>query len=302
MNQYSFCLITPSYAPDFERCQLLCESVQQFVSPAVKHYIIVDRSDVALFKRLRSPHTEIIPKEAILPWWIKKLFLPQYNLWLSFKTLPMRGWLIQQIVKLAIAQHIQEDVLIFVDSDVAFIRPFELESLIVEGKVRCYRELNSIPLDMSEGHYDWYQKACRLLNLPLVTFPASDYISQMVTWRRENVLKLQGAIENCSGKSWIEACGNLWNISEYVLYGIFVDYVLGEQSGHYFDDRHLCHHYWLQQEMSKEQFQAFLAKMQPYQSAVMISAKANMSVSQYRDLLRIPTQSNSTDPDTCFNL
>lgn len=143
MKQFSFGIITPSYAPDFARCRLLSESIDWCAASPIKHYIIVDRRDLNLFQQLQSANREIITVESVLPWWIKKI--PQVkNGWFSFKSLPIRNWLIQQIVKLAIAEYVSDDILIFVDSDVVFIRPFEVRDFIRDGKVRLFREPQAI--------------------------------------------------------------------------------------------------------------------------------------------------------------
>ena len=52
-----FAIITPSYPPDLERCALLVESLDR-CCPGAKHYLIVDRRDISLFRRLASSRTE----------------------------------------------------------------------------------------------------------------------------------------------------------------------------------------------------------------------------------------------------
>ena len=51
-------MVTASYAPDFERCRLLCETIDRFVTGAPRHYILVEQRDVALFRQLGNarPH------------------------------------------------------------------------------------------------------------------------------------------------------------------------------------------------------------------------------------------------------
>ena len=51
-------IVTASYAPDFERCRLLCETIDRFVTGASHHYILVEQRDVALFRQLADarPH------------------------------------------------------------------------------------------------------------------------------------------------------------------------------------------------------------------------------------------------------
>ena len=119
MQQFDFAIITPSYAPDFQRCQLLSWSVEQFVPASVSHYIIVDARDLKLFQQLETQRTKLITVESVLPWWIQHIPFVK-NGWFSLKTFVIRNWILQQIVKISIAQYLKQDVLIFVDSDVTF--------------------------------------------------------------------------------------------------------------------------------------------------------------------------------------
>jgi hypothetical protein len=280
MKPLNFAIITPSYAPDFERCRLLSWSVNQFVSPSVTHYIIVERRDLSLFRQLQGPRTEIINVESLLPWWIQRI--PFFkNGWLSLKTLPIRNWIMQQIVKIAAAQSIDKDVLVFVDSDVAFIRPFDLECFTRDGQVRLFRE----PPYEEETHIRGHHTANQLLGIPDKNQLAPGYIGQVITWRRDNVLKLYEKLESVSGRGWIETLASSWHLAEYILYGVFVDHFLKEQSGHYYDAQKICHEYWTPQPMSDEQLKNFFAEIQPQHLAVMISAKAGISVEQYQSLL-----------------
>ncbi len=282
MTKFSFAIITPSYAPDFERCQLLSWSINQFVSPSITHYIIVDQRDLSLFRQLKRPNTEIITVESVMPWWIKRLPLMK-NGWLSLKTIFIRNWIVQQLVKIAIPQYIKEDVLAFVDSDTAFVRPFNFESFIREGKVRLYQK----PIcDNPETHLKWNKTAHKLLGLPLVNFPFPGYIGNVITWKRDNVLKLYQKLESISGRGWLETLTSSWHLSEYTLYGVFVEHILKEESGHYFDNQIICHEYWSSESMSDQQMQNFFTKIHPQHTAIMISAKAGISVQQYETILK----------------
>lgn len=287
MKTFDFAIITPSYAPDFERCRLLSWSINQFLSPVVTHYIIVDRRDLSLFRQLQGPHTEILTVESILPWWIQRIpFLK--NGWLSLKTLPIRNWLIQQIVKIAVAQYIDTNVLVFVDSDTTFVRPFNLQSFIHEGKVRLFRE----PPYHVEAHFRGHQTANKVLGLSDIGYPTPGYIGNVITWKRDNVFKLYQKIESISGKGWIETLANSWHLSEYILYGVFVDHFLKEQSGHYYDAQKISHEYWTPEPMSDEQLQNFFATIPPEYVAVMISAKAGIPVERYQSLVKSIAEGN----------
>jgi Family of unknown function (DUF6492) len=282
MKKLSFAMVTPSYAPDFERCRLLSWSISEFVSPNVTHYIIVDRRDLSLFNQLKRPNTEVVTVESLIPWWIQRV--PFFkNGWLSLKTPPIRNWLLQQIVKNAIAGHAQEDILVFADSDTAFIRPFNLDNFIRDGKVRLFREPG---VDTDETFLRWHRTSHKLLGLPNIKCSEAGFIGNVVTWKRDNVLKLHKYLEQVSGRSWVETLASCWHLSEYILYGNFVEKILKEESGHYFDSQKICHEYWNPKLMTQQELQKFFTKINPQHKAVMISAKAGISVGQYENLLK----------------
>ncbi|MGB5635502.1 MAG: DUF6492 family protein [Waterburya sp.] len=286
MSQFKSCIITPSYQPDFAKCRLLAESVDKFAVSEIHHYIVVDQKDFKLFQQLSNSHRTVITVESILPWWIQKIPLSK-NGWFSWKTLPIRNWLVQQIVKLEIANHLCEDILIFVDSDVTFVRDFDPRQCVQNGKVRLLRE-SFIP--SPEFNLDiqlkWRDNAKSLLSLSSLQEVNQEnhfihYIGNLITWKRDNVLKLHQHIETVTQKSWIEAITSYWNFSEYVLYGIFVDHVLKENSGHYWDSQKLSHDYWGTTPLGKEQLQQFFQGIPPECCAVMISSKSKTPVASY---------------------
>lgn len=280
-NHDSFALITPSFAPDFERCKLLCSSLTKYVKPPYKHYLIVDRRDLELFRQLKTPENELIAVESVLPNWIMRLSFAR-KWWLNFKGLPIRNWIVQQIVKLAMAEHVHEDVFVFIDSDVAFVRPFDLHHFVQGNRVRLFK----IPGGGNiESHYKWHRAAAKLLGIPPQDYFGARYIGNVVTWRRENVLKLHQRIAEVSDRPWLDTVARQWNLSEYILYGVFADQVLKAGSGQYDDAENICHEYWTPKPMDRTEMDQFVAGLKAEQVAVMVSAKAGMSLDQYRDIL-----------------
>lgn len=279
MEKFSFGIITPSYAPDFERCRLLSQSIDRFALSPVNHYIVVDRRDLKLFQQLQGTNRQIITVESVLPWWIQKISLLK-NGWFSFKGLPIRNWLIQQIVKLAIAEYIRDEVLIFVDSDVTFIRQFDVRDFVRDGKIRLFREPEAIVAD-NPTLAKWCDAGNRLLGLPPVEYPTANYLGNVITWRRDNVFQLHRHIESISGRGWMETIASSWHLSEYMLYGIFIDSVLRKKGQHYYDPQKICHEYWQDMPMSDKELERFFATIPPDAISVMISAKAKMSVERY---------------------
>jgi hypothetical protein len=281
----TFGLVTMSYAPDFQRCQLLAETVQEWVKPPFQHYIVVDRCDYHLFKSLANSRTQIVTVESLVPWWIKREPIWR-KMWLSLKTPPLRNWILQQIVKIAIVRQMTEDVGIFIDSDVAFVRSFELARLVDGGQVRLFRNIthNEIQRNM---HRKWHEAAAQLLGVNGIDPNVPDYIGNLITWKRDNVQLMCDRLEQQSGKSWVEALGNTWHLSEYVLYGLFVEQILGERSGHYIDSHNFCHDYWLPEQLNDRALQHWIETVDPEQVAVMISAKAGIAVDRYAPMLKV---------------
>src|ERR1700677_4667311 len=103
MRDRSFAIVTPSYYRDFPHCRLLVESVGAHVPRDIPHFIVVDRRDEALFSGLRSPRTHLVLKEDVLPGWLRQIPFAR-RWWLSAKSLPVRGWIVQQLVKLSVSE------------------------------------------------------------------------------------------------------------------------------------------------------------------------------------------------------
>jgi Family of unknown function (DUF6492) len=282
MKSPEFALITPSYTLDFERCKLLARSVQEFCQSSVTHYIIVTRKDFPLFKQLQGSHTEVITVESILPKWLIKLPFIK-NGWLSLKTPPIRNWVVQQLVKISVGQHISQEIMTFVDSDLTFIRPFNLQNFVHDSQVRLFRVNANVDVNQERPATPWEKSAAKLLGLPVR--PTPFYVGGIVTWKRDNLLKMYRHIEQVSGRDFIETLCYSWNLSEYNLYGTFVEFVLQEGSGHFWDDRPICKEYWKPVDLSDEDLAAFFQEITAEHIAVMISAKANISPHRYQALI-----------------
>lgn len=277
-------LITPSYAPDYERCKLLCESIEKFVSNYKKHIIIVDKSDYDLFKSLENSKTEIICKESILPSWLKKIPFSK-KWWFSFKTLPVRGWILQQIVKLSVYEFVDADVYIFADSDVTFIRPFNASSVIKNDQVRLCSLTRKTKDYTDKRKQNWHLHAAKLFSIQDSRQLNRDYISQLVCWRRDALQKMTQAIEQNSAykknQSWKKILCNTLDFSEYILYGIFSEQVLGQKSGHYRDINELCYCSWHQEINTDKQLQDFLSKIPVNFNSVLIQSNLGLDTKHY---------------------
>ena len=175
-------VITPSFAPDFELCVALNRSVLDNAPDTVQHHIIVPRSDLKLFGRLAGPRTHIRCEADLLP----RTFVPvpfsniTINLGRPFP--PVRGWILQQVVKLAVVAASEDDVVLVVDSDVEFFDRSPPKCLFGTATVRFFRKPNQIDNSLPR-HMVWHRVARVLLGLPPVGPPFTDYIpSSLVAW------------------------------------------------------------------------------------------------------------------------
>lgn len=278
----TFAVVTLSHAGDLARCELLSETIDEFVPAEVNHYVVVDARDSRTFSHMNAGRRRVILVEDVLPWWIMRA--PKaHRWWLSLKSVPVRNWFLQQLVKLSLANVVDDKVLIFADADVAFIRPLDPTAWIREDRVRLFR----VPGANPETQVKWHRTAGQLLGLGAQDYFGASYIGNLIPWRRDKVLRLQEHISKQAGTGWLEAVCRHWHLSEYILYGVFVDKVLGlEASGHYYDPAKYCHNYWGTDELSIDELREFVRDVNEDDVAVMISSKAGIAPDFYRALLK----------------
>jgi hypothetical protein len=178
----------------------------------------------------------------------------------------------QQVVKLEAASRLEADVLLLADSDVTFIRPVTADTFRADGgRVRSYRSEGAVHAGMHR-HLTWHEVARRLLGLPPPgPPPLPDYICPMNTWDRAVIHALRDRIEAVTGRPWLDAIAAQLHVSEFILYGVFVDEVLsrpdlGRAAA-------LCHTYWGPEPLAPESIPAFARSLSGDDVAVMISAK-----------------------------
>jgi hypothetical protein len=279
MSSLTYALVTPSFRLDLDRCSMLLESVERWVHPTVRHYLVIDRRDVPLFKPLLNQRTQLLVVEDVVPPWIVRI--PGIRrFWLSFRTSPLKNWILQQMVKLSVPSVVSEDVILNTDSDVFFIAPYEPRQLEKDGRVPLFVETGQRGL--IESNDRWHDIAAGLLGLPAEHTYDTNYIGNVIPWRRANVLAMQRRVQEVTGKSWQLALAPLNAFSEYILYGFYNQRLLGTEAGHWEDGVLRTLNYWQTTPLSVEQLTEFKAKREPAQHSVMISAKSRTPVAHIR--------------------
>jgi Family of unknown function (DUF6492) len=280
-------IITPSYAGDHERCLLLCHSLDRMATSDFKHYILVADHDRALFAPLEGPRRHVIPDSSILPKWLKSVVRPfsgDRRIWLSAMppVWPMSGWHIQQLRKMLIARHIEEEVMVMADSDSVFVRSFGMDAFVRDGLVRFYARHHAITHDPSyQDHRIWVSQAASVLGLQEPALPATDYINNLVSWRRDHALAMLAHIEQSSGRDLSATLGRSRTFSEYQIYGAYVDGLAGG-SGHFADPEPLSLTYWSGDALTAGSLRTFVDKLSPQQIAICVQSFTGTST----DLLR----------------
>jgi Family of unknown function (DUF6492) len=269
-------VITKSFAPDFDLCVALNRSVLENSSDAVQHHIIVPRSDLTLFSRLAGPRTHIRCEAEFLP----RTFVgvPFNNITINLRRPfpPVRGWILQQVVKLAAVAASEDDVVLTVDSDVEFFRPFAAETFVRDGTVHFFRKSNQID-ERLPRHITWHRVARTLLGLPPAEPPYPDYISPLVAWDPKVVRRMLARVEVTSGRPWITAIAGQFHFSECILYGVFIDDVSGAPANAFASDEARCLLYWEHVPLDLDGAAQFVRGVRPTDVAVMIASKSQTS-------------------------
>lgn len=278
----SLAVLTPSIAADFELCADLNRSVLARSAENVTHHLVVPGRDVTLFERLSGPRTVVHREGDFLP----RSFVPvprtKYTVNVRHPYPPLRGWILQQIVKLAAAARIPADVIVMADSDITFCRPLRDETFARDGIVRLYREPGGVH-DGMPRHVVWHHAARQLLGLPPAQPPFTDYVSSMLAWDPATVRAMLDRVTEVTGRSWADAIGAHLHFSEWTLYGVFVDEVLGSPANSFASDDPLCHTYWLETPLDRAGLAEFLAGIQPQDVAFMVSAKSRTPMALIRE-------------------
>jgi len=284
----SAALVTASYAPDFERCRLLCETVDEYVTGFSHHYLLVAHNDVARFRTLESSRRTVVDERDLLPGWLRSFADPtsffRRRLWLSTRTAPLRGWHVQQLRRIGIAAHATEETLVYCDSDVVVMKPFDCGQFWHGDALRLFRRDDALKTSQSENHRIWSANAGKVLGISAPVVAPHDYIATFIAWRRDTVEAMCRQIEATSGRHWVEAVAADRQFSECMIYGRFVDEVIGG-AGHVHDGREFCKVHWTGAALSDAEISAFIEAMQPWQVAIGMQSFIGTDLGRIRRLI-----------------
>jgi len=291
-------VITPSYAYDWLLFKDLHESVLFHTEASVQHYVIVPDADVPLFSQLAGPRCVVISEEALYPAHFRSVSTINRVLNLlrisphgrvaavNFKRPlhPIRGWIMQQAIKMEMCRRVDADVLLLLDSDVALIRQVTAKTLSREGRPRFYRLPGAVDV-RTPWHVKFHSVSRQLLGLPPPQLPASDYISSFNVWDPLILRAMLARIESVTGRYWLDAITAQPTFSEWTVYGVFVDAFVKEVVD-ISTELSLCHCYWDPIPLTAESATEFVASVRPDDVAILIQSKSRTPLAIRRAALR----------------
>jgi hypothetical protein len=273
-------VLTPSFRPDFPLFAELHRSVLVHTPADTIHYVIVPAADKALFNEFAGDRCQIWTVPDLLPRRIRHLY---DRFWLNL-TRPwpvIRGWVLQQAIKVAGTAALDADVVLLVDSDVTLVRPVTAARFQTDGVLNLTRLPDGVTADLPR-HVRWHTTARELLGLPPAGDPPlPDYISPLNFWDPRIVRAMQQRIEETTGRNWLDVFCTRLLISEFILYGVFVDEVWAPGSVTP-ADAGTCHNYWDRVALDDQAAAAFAEGLPAEAVAVMITSRSDTTLAVRR--------------------
>ena len=284
-------LLTPSYRGDLERCEFLCDSVERHLGDRVPHYLIVHDEDVELFAHLVRPGRSVLPASRFLPKALKRIPLLRWRkrrYWWVPGARPVSGWHTQQIVKIQAAATLPHERFCMVDSDNIFFRDFPPSRLASPEPLPFLVHPGAITPAQAR-HAAWRAAAQRLLGLPAPTWPADDYIDQIILWDGATVRAMLARIEAKTERGWVQALCREHEFSEYIVYGTFVTSCGTPPNPHVPTTESFCSAHWDPNRLDEDRILAMMRGASDRQVALCVQsfgetppALVNRAVMRYR--------------------
>ena len=123
-------------------------------------------------------------------------------------------------------------------------------------------------------HMIWHRVARELLGLPPAQPPYPDYISSPLAWDPKLVRQMLAQVEATTGRLWPTAIAGQLHFSECVLYGVFVDDVMGAPANSFVSDDSLCLVHWEHTPLNLDSMENFIRRIRPTDIAAVIQSKS----------------------------
>lgn len=278
-------MLTCSTASDLELFAPLAASVDRHVDPRIRHIVVVPAVDMKEFRPFTTARREIVAQEDILPFrvWKSPRILKRLAglragfrrpVYLTPKGRIMRGWMLQQFLKIEMCRRSQAAAVMHVDSDVCFVRSFEAEDAFEDGKPTFFRVEGET---RNPRHRDWVEGSCTFLGVAPPENHKAHYIENGVLWGVETCRAMVKRIEATHGMSLMDVIMQADTMSEYYLYGLFADLfpegnLLAEQETSY------CNSFWPDAGNAAVTCADFMNRLQPKHRAIAVQSTHDLTL------------------------
>ncbi len=273
-------MLTCSTASDAGIFEVLARSVDRHVAPEISHTVIVPSKDLPAFRRFETDRRRIVAQEAVLP--MRLFALPRQLSALSFLSSSLRrpiylsprlgvvrGWMIQQILKVEFTRRCAARAVMHVDSDVFFVRELSGKDIHDDqGRIRFLRI--DLP-EPAELHRGWVQAAAHCLGIAFDPGFATHYIDNCVLWSTEIARGMVARIEATHARPYHEVLLGQPTISEYFIYGMYADLIAGH-AGLAPETVSFCKSFWPQREDEPFDLERQMAEMLPKNRALAVQS------------------------------
>lgn len=272
-------LLTCSMAADLDIFALLAASVDRHLDSRIRHDVVVPSADIAAFRIFETPNRQIIAQEDVLP--VKLLRLPQFlellaplkslfrrPLYLTPKGQLVRGWMVQQCLKIGMARQSTETAIMHVDSDVCFFRHLSPEDAFDGEHTRFFRAEGEIDYPM---HNPWLNSAADFLGVSVPTKHQAHYVENCILWDTGVAKAMAAQIEDTHSRPLHEVIFAAKSMSEYYVYGLFAElFPAGEAL--LSQEFSFCNSYWPSDESAPVNFDELRRKKHPKHFAMAIQS------------------------------
>lgn len=230
----SVCFFSPSYRNDLNRLIILRRSILKHCKNPPPHVVAVPNADIKSFTRALTANgvehrCEVIAQEDI----VDRKFFPRNSYKILAKLAPSQkwrfreisgksGWTIQQIAKLNSPKACNAATIVALDSDVVFFRPFDCAIFVPTGAPLLVRRE---PEEESAKHRKHIENARLFLSLSSGS-TEHHYMSCPAVLQSDWLKELHSFIESKYREDWQTALFRQESISEYSIYGTFVQEIL----------------------------------------------------------------------------
>lgn len=284
-------------AADIELFELLARSVDDHVDPRITHYVVVPAADLPRFSVFANARREIVAQEEIfpeklrkLPTWLRHLSFLKADLRRPIYIRPnrsaLRGWMLQQYLKIEMSRRLDIAAIMHVDSDVAFFRRLAPEDAFDEGRVRFFRVDSR---SRNRMHDAWVEGSCRILGITPPAVHMANYIENCLLWSTTVTRAMVAQIQNAHSQSLHDVLFGTKTMSEYYIYGIFADF-FPESADLAAENVSFCNSYWPDQETGTVDFEALRQRLENKHCAIAVQSVHTLNITDRARLYELASR------------